>query len=229
MQGTTNLPDGTKLGVEVLDEARTAAQDFNIFVDSGNFHSAGFRKGTLPLPPGKHRFHILSHFNSNWQTEAILNEVGKGGSKLRALGVIRSGDTQLIDADKFLDYTVDLIVPPFLTPSPQKGMTPSPHATEADQAIAVVKSSVLVVDGRRSSETVESGALFYFKAPGIRMGNGWSAKPIGQNSYRVSLDFISVVKGTEQHDSALWDVNLGTKNVLYRNKAAKWFSWIPKD
>ena len=93
----------------------------------------------------------------------------------------------------------------------------------------MVKKAVLTVDGSRSSETVEGGALFYFKAPGTRMGNGWSATPISEDTYNVSLDFINTVGNKEQHDSALWEVNLATKKVLYRNKYAKGFSWIPKD
>ena len=43
IEGTTNLPDGTKLGVELMNGTRTAAQDFSVFVASGVFHSAGFR------------------------------------------------------------------------------------------------------------------------------------------------------------------------------------------
>jgi hypothetical protein len=46
---------------------------------------------------------------------------------------------------------------------------------------------------------------------------------------RGALDFVNTVGGKEQHDTAMWDVNVVTKKVLYRNKNAKYFSWIPSD
>ena len=33
----------------------------------------------------------------------------------------------------------------------------------------------------------------------------------------------------QQHDTALWEVNIMTNKVMYRNKYAKGFSWVPKD
>jgi hypothetical protein len=44
------------------------------------------------------------------------------------------------------------------------------------------------------------GARFDFKAPGVRMGNGWSAALTGPNTYNVVLDFITIVGTTEQHE-----------------------------
>ena len=203
-----------------MDGTRTVAQDFSVFVASGRFHSASFRKGASPLPPGKQKVHVLTHFNNNWQSESVLKLVGSGGSKLKASGVIHSEDAQLIDADKVLDHTLNLIVPPISADSSQKDATSQSRSTDADKAIAVVKKALLTVDGSRSSETVEGGVLFYFKAPGIRMGNGWSATAISRDTYNVSLDFINTVGNKEQHDSALWEVHLDTKKVLYRNTCA---------
>jgi hypothetical protein len=97
-----------------------------------------------------------------------------------------------------------------------------------DKAIKLVKQAVLVVDGRRSSMTVEEG-FEQFCREGIRIGNGWSATPTGTASFNVALDFINTIGVKEEHDSAIWEVNLLTKQVLYRNKYAKDFSWIPKD
>src|SRR5215470_7634036 len=55
VEGSTNLPDETKIGIELMNGTRTVAQDFSVFVASGKFRSAGFRKGASPLPPGKQR------------------------------------------------------------------------------------------------------------------------------------------------------------------------------
>lgn len=227
ISGTINLPDGIKLGVELVNGGRETAQDFNVFVASGRFRSAGFRKGASPLPYGKQRVHIFTYFTNLWQSPAVLSLVGSGGSKLKASAVVHSEDAQLVDGDNVLDYVADLIVPPL--GSAHSKIDKPPASTSAETtAIETVKKAVLVVDGSRSSMNVEDGAHFYFTAPGNRMGDGWSATQISDKTYNVFLDFInSDGRGKEWHDKAMWEINLATGTVLYRNKYAKGFSWIP--
>jgi hypothetical protein len=228
VDGTTNLPGGTKLGVELMNGKRTTAQDFVVFVESGKFHSNGFRKGMSPLPPGKQKVHIFTYFTTLWQSPTILNLLGTGGSKLKSSGIIRSEDAQLLDGDKVLDYVADLIVPPVVgIPGKADVVSPSAPASREAKAIEIVKKAILVVDGDRSSMNVEDGVDFYSRAPGVRMGDGWSATPTANDSFNVALDFIDGDKGKESHQKAIWEVNLVTKKVLYRNKSAKAFSWIP--
>jgi hypothetical protein len=229
INGATNLPEGTKLGVELMNGGRATAQDFGVFVSSGNFHSAAFRKGTSPLPLGKQKVHIFTYFTTLWQSPAVLNLLGTGGSKLKSSGVIHSEDAQLIDGNKVLDYTADLIVPPLSGAAGKADVArPSAPSSQELKAIEIVKKAVLVVDGSRSSMNVEDGVQFYFGAPGIRMGDGWSATPTANDTFNVVLDFINGDgKGKESHDKAMWEVNLVTRKVLYRTKYAKDFSWIP--
>jgi hypothetical protein len=230
IEGTTNLPDETKIGVELINGDGTMAQDFEVFVASGKFRSAGFRRGASPLPPGKQKVKIFTYFNSNWQSESVLKLAGESGSNLKSSVLIHSEDAQLTDGDKVLDYVAELIVPPLAAASSQGTSATQPQSTESDKAIALVKKAVLTVDGSQSSETVEGGVRYYFSVgPGIRMGNGWSATSTSKDAFNVALDFINTVGTKEEHDSAIWEANLATKKVLYRNKNAKGFSWIPKD
>jgi len=230
IEGTTNLPDNTKLGVELMTGGQVTAQDFTVFVTSGKFHSSGFSKGASPLQPGKQKVHILTYFNANWQAPAVLQLVGTGGSKLKDSAVIHSEDPQLTDGDKVLDYTVDLLVPPVAVSPAAKSDAPIlPDTVLGDKAITIVKHAVLVIEGSRSSMNVEDSVQWYLDIPGIRMGNGWSATPITKTTFSVSLDFIETVGVKEQHGTAIWEVNLVTKQVLYRNSHAKGFSWVPKD
>jgi len=61
--GSTNLPDGTKIGAEVPFGQKRLGQDFEIYISGGKFRSAGFgaRGGPRggPLPPGKYGVHLL--------------------------------------------------------------------------------------------------------------------------------------------------------------------------
>jgi len=79
---------------------------------------------------------------------------------------------------------------------------------------------------------VEEGSQFYFSTPGIRMGHGWTATKTANGTFNVILDFIDTEdlpnrRTQESHQQAMWEVNLVTQKVLYRNKYAKSFSWIP--
>lgn len=263
--GTTNLPDGTKLGIELIPKGKLEVapmlveDDLDVFVNSGEFHSRSFsaatykeynaaldsavKAGTIteaeatrvrkkeveeaPLPPGKQKVRIFTYFTKMWQTQEILDIVGEGGSKLKSSAIIRLEDAQLIDSDKVLDYTADLVIPPLVN-TPAKVEQKSSDSTAESKAIKTVKNAVLIVNGSRSSMNVNDGFEWYCSlGMGTSVGDGWSAKKIGNDTYRVSLDFLNKVAGNWQHDKAIWDVNLRTKKVLYRNMYSKGFSWIP--
>jgi hypothetical protein len=229
IEGTTNLPSNTKLGVELMTGERAMGQDFEVYVESGRFRSAAFRKGKSPLPPGKQGVHILTHFNTSWQSNDVLKLVGKGGSNLKVSAMIHSEDPQLTDGDKVLHYITDVLVPPLASASTTEGVTVPQESALNDKATEIVKKAVLVVDGCLSSMNVEDGAAFYLNAPGVRRGSGWSAARTTENAFTVALDFINTDGATEQHATAVWEVNIMTNEVLYRSKHAKAFSWIPKD
>jgi len=221
--GSTNLPDGMKIGAEVPFGKKRLGQDFGIYISDGKFRSAGFGTGSDPLPPGKYRVHLLSHFNEAWQAPNILEIVGRSGAKLPLGRFIKLDDPNLMDSDKLLEYTVSIEFPPLMKANPP---APRAKATDAERAIGLVKRAILVVDGSRSSETVENGFNFYMKDPAIRMGSGWSARPSDTGEYTVVLSFIDGKAGPAE---AIWTADLKTGKVQYRNKAAKAFSWIPKD
>jgi hypothetical protein len=210
IQGSTNLPDGTKIGVELVNNRRYPVQDWNVLVASGNFRSAGLRVGTSPLARGKQKIHILSVFNPNWQSEDILSLVGANGTKLNASEVIRSQDPQMIDSNKSLDYTLSLSIPPVIGAAPQK-----------NDPIQIVKNTTLTVDGKHSRFNVDDEVRQYLDtSDDLRMGSGWSATPVGRNKYNVVLDFINK-SGNTRHHSAIWEVDSKTKQVFYRNRNAK--------
>lgn len=230
IEGTTNLPTGTRIGVELMKGEMLGPQDFKVYVDSGKFSSAAFTNGTSPIPPGRQKVHIFTRFNAVWQSESVLKLVGKDGANLKPSEVILIEDRQLLDSDKILEYSTELIIPPLISAPRKSDAVSQPPATGNDKAIEIVKKAVLVVDGRRSAMNVEAGFNYFHEYAGgnsVHMGNGWSATPTGNDTYNVVLDFINVVAGKEEHDTALWEVNVVTKEVLYRNKYAKYFSFIP--
>lgn len=236
--GHTNLPDGLKIGVEVgLGKYRMTndflkipwkagliEQDFRIVISDGRFRSVGLGSEQAPIPAGKYHVHFFAHFNGAWQSPEILAIAGRGGSNLHG-PFFKLEEPDVIDSDKILDYVATLDLPATSDPTKEPRTTPSAPSKE-QRAIELAKKAVLVVDGSRSSMTVEDGFAFYRKDPEIRLGSGWSASPSEGNTFLVSLGFIDGKAG-EEH--AIWSVDLSTRKVKYVNKAAKAFSWIPAE
>jgi hypothetical protein len=222
--GTTNLPDGTKLGAEVFVKHHLFAQDFDIFVSGGRFRSAGFSDGSRPIPPGNYDVHMLTYFNEVWQSPDILRMVGRGGANLKG-NVIKFQDPDVIDSDKILDVTSALQFPPLEASHPPT-TTPSPSETGESKAIALVKRAMLTVDGSRSATDIEENIALFMKNPELRPAAGWTAKNDSGAKYAVSYSFINGKLGEEQ---AIWEADIATKKVRYINKNAKYFSWTPAE
>ncbi len=69
--GETNLPDGTKLGINLEKDGMLCGQDFKIFVSSGEFCSGAFTSHGYPLS-GTYNVGLFTVFNKLWQTKDIL-------------------------------------------------------------------------------------------------------------------------------------------------------------
>lgn len=82
--GATNLPNGTKLFVELQDSGskKVLGQCKTIVLD-GFLAAGGFRNGGLPHGPGWYTVLAFAHFNGPWQQpEAVIDIVGREGEKL---------------------------------------------------------------------------------------------------------------------------------------------------
>jgi hypothetical protein len=210
--GSTNLPDGMKIGVETANEKRIEGQDFEIFVRNGQFRSAGFTNGKQPYPAGKHKIVVLAYFNEAWQSPQVLSIVGEGGKNLKGK-LFKKTDPDVIDSEKLLQQIRTVSFPPF-------GLDP------ASKAIHLVKSAILTVPGLgKSAENIESNIAEFMKAPGVapEPGKGWSATNHGGSVYSVTFDYLN---GGEPAQ-AIWSADVETGTVKYVNEYAKIFSWAP--
>ena len=165
VSGTTNLPDGLKMWVEVEDgslplgAARVVASDDAVIVKSGQFASAplwlsvpntrftrkGWPKGIevddrlKPFPEGKFKVHFESYFNSAWQSPEVLTALGGEDGKKLSGPILKETDADVIDSPKIVDYLQTLSFPPI-----------SPGAT----AINLVRAAILTVpdEGRSTGD-----------------------------------------------------------------------------
>ncbi len=232
IDGSTNLPDGLKLDVEVMSLGREPGPTGTVTVQGGQFRSPGLMTRSpnpnfrpemtawpkagnskyvgVPFPPCKRKVHFTAYFNSASQKPEVLKVIGEGGKKLTGT-MFKQTDPDVIDSDRTLDYSQLVELPP-LTP-------------EAE-AINLVERAVLTVNGMgKSSTDIGQNIEFNMATPGFHPGKGWSARLTGDRTYTVSFDFITDDK--EGEHEAVWSANLATRKVNYVNMAAKYMSWTP--
>lgn len=72
--GTTNLPEGTKLGITVSNNEGYMAQDYDVFVKNQRFESTQFSNHGQKLV-GKYNVEIICYFTNLWQTDEVLKKL----------------------------------------------------------------------------------------------------------------------------------------------------------
>ena len=204
---STNIPDGVKIWVQLTDGSTSKIQVFN-----GKFSSEAFSRKGNPIPAGSYRVTFLAYFNELWEQPASVLEItGNGGRKLKGK-LFHKVDQDVVDSDVVLEYSV---------------IVDFPSLSRDLEAISLVKSSILVVDGSRSSATIGKTVEWFLKpGTGIKMGaEGWKAIQRGSGIYEVQL----YISDASNDGPALWEADLRTRKVKYINKIAKDMSYLPPD
>ena len=236
ISGSTNLPEGLKLWVNVeegklpLGAPKSLAGDENVIVHSGKittqplwmavpntrFTKTGWPTGInvndreVPFPARAFKVHFVSYFNGAWQSKEIIAVVGGEGAKPLKGKIIKAENPDVIDSSKIVDYTPTFTFPPL-----------SPEG----KAISLVRAAIMTVpDEGRSTGDVQAVVDMFMVSPGLKIANGWAAKKDGATTYTVSFDFINGSQGEQQ---ALWQADLATGKVKYVNENGKLFSWAP--
>ncbi len=107
INGFTNLPEGTKVGVEVSSAADDySAQSYKLYVNSsGLFQSEGFTDLGNPLV-GSYNVEVISRINKFWQNEEILTKLARFEGNGVQGDKISLKYSMFIDAAQGVNYTV---------------------------------------------------------------------------------------------------------------------------
>jgi len=130
ISGTTNLPDGLKMWVDVeaghlpLGAPKVVAGDEDVFVKDGKFNTVplwlevpntrftkkGWPKSVnvnvrqVPFPAGQFKVHFTAFFNGAWQTREVIAALGgEDGTNLKGK-ILKATDTDVTDSPKTVDY-----------------------------------------------------------------------------------------------------------------------------
>lgn len=236
VSGTTNLPDGLKMWVEVesgrlpLGAPKDVATDENVVVSNGKFSTVPlwlevpntrFTKKGWPknlkvdarqvvFPSGTYKVHFEAYFNGAWQTPAVLSETGNQEGKNLRGPILKPTDPDVIDSPKIVDYLIALSFG---------------SVTPTAKAVNLVRTAILTVpDKGRSCGDIQANLDLSMSYPGLQTAKGWSATAKSPTLFEVSYDFID---GSEGEKQAIWTANLATNEVKYVNENAKIFSWTP--
>jgi len=97
--GTTNLPTGTKLGIDVTDNRGYKAQD-QVIVINNRFKSIGFSHKGSKLK-GKYNVRLFTYFSKFWQKKPILKTLDEyEGSLIKVDESEGFGKQRMIDLNK---------------------------------------------------------------------------------------------------------------------------------
>jgi hypothetical protein len=219
VMGHTNLPDGTKLWVQ-LYESRSGRHlgTGKTTVMQGTIAAPGFSSGGKPHPHDWYRVEVLGYFNGPWQqTDAVVAIVGREGEFL-AGRFAEPLHPELSESEKRFRADFECIAPPLRS---------APLLTSADvvEAIATTRRAILTVDGRTSAEPVGAVVAFFMSFSDLREFEGWSGEVQPNGAVIVRYSYWN----GNQPAAAEWIVVLPTEEVRYRNLYGKLMSWAPAD
>jgi hypothetical protein len=216
--GTTNLPDGTKLWVELHESAdnRLLGQ-IPTTTNDGMFAGAGFKDGDIPYPHAWYTVEVLAYFNGPWgQAEAVLAIVGREGANL----VGRFAEPlhpEFSESEKRFRAAFECVAPPV------GGADRSPG--DLKRATTLAYRAVLTVEDRVSASPVSEVVEWFMGTPGLTVKEGWSARSLPNGAVVVEYSFWN----GEDPDVAQWIVILDTEEVRYWNLYGKYMSWLSED
>ena len=90
VRGMLDFPDGTRVQIQVAPAAGgEPVARLEVTIVDRQFETPPFMSPNGPLPEGRYRFTLLSHFNDTWQPASVMRATG-GGQRLHGPGITRS-------------------------------------------------------------------------------------------------------------------------------------------
>lgn len=214
--GTTNLPSGTKLWVEISpcpsDGAPTTAkaQVFDRhFVSEGVKHRAGhvFEQDWYVV-------NVLAYFNGPWkQPESVLAIAGRDGLHLVGPHAVPV-DPDVEDSDTRLQATFECLAPPLRN-------TPALEADDLQAGLVQLKASRLMLKYGRATKSVGETVALFLSTAGLSEKEGWSTRELLPGVVEVRLSYWN---GPGKEAEAIWHVIPTCGAIRYRNRYAKYMS-----
>lgn len=215
--GETNLPDGTKLMGGIRDASTDYWAQAKCTVANRRFALGGFSRQGEPLPQGWYVVEVCAHFNNAWsQPLHVLAMTGPSGLNLSGR-LAQLLDPDVDDSDVAVDASFECPAPPASTERP---LTP----LEVSQAASVVQHATLSVQGHdkpRSGKPVGEVVEWFMSTPDLRCDGGWVSSEIAPGLVRVTYSYYDGPRPR----LAEWHAMPRSRQVRYRNLAAKYMSW----
>ena len=213
--GTTNLPSGTKLWVELSRPAVPGPPiQSKTCVFERQFVAEDLRSNDGPLEQDWYMVTVLAYFNGPWrQPENVLEIVGKHGAHLAGPFAVPI-DPDVEDSHTRLTATFECIAPPL------RG-APALSSEQLGAALDMLKNTRVELKYGTATRTVgETVELFMSPATGLTPKDGWSVREALPGVVEASFSYTD----SGQENRALWHVIPVSRSVRYRNRYGKYMS-----
>jgi len=215
--GTTNLPEGTRVWVQLAHPGEPACiGHVSTAVTGGMFAAVGFTDHGNPHPVAWYTVEIVAYFNQSWaQSDAVLAVVGCDGAHLGGR-FAEPVDSDFDDQGRCVQARFECLAPPLTSES-------AVNIASTGDALEVLRSTVMTVDGSRSDDSVGAVVDWFMSMPGLREREGWKAEARPNGLVAVSYSYWDGDTPAE----ANWLVVPSAGQVRYADIHAKRFSWSP--
>lgn len=217
--GTTNLPSGTRLWVQISpvpsDGAPTTAkaQVFDRhFVSEGAKHRSGgvFKQDWYIVT-------VLAYFNSPWkQPDSVLAITGHDGAHLVGPHAVPI-DPGVEDSHTRLEATFECLAPPLRN-------APALEASDWKNALAHLKTSKLMLKWGRATSSVGETVALFMRTGGMSEKDGWRTREFLPGVVEARFSFWN---GPGNEADAIWHIIPTCGSIRFRNRNAKHMSGTP--
>ncbi|MEX1014351.1 MAG: hypothetical protein WDZ80_04290 [Candidatus Paceibacterota bacterium] len=184
--GSTNLPDGTILGISLEQEATNfTATDFDIKVSDGKYTSPRFSNKGQALN-GEYEAELMSYFTKQWQPEELLTELDKfTGDLIQTEENEIIGEVRKFKINKTLTFENEQPESPKIKYSVINKVLSLPHKASYDVRIfeKLSESQLRVISRelqRKSQNATRVFVVFYL--PGMEVdAGGWATAHKGED------------------------------------------------
>lgn len=215
--GTTNLPDETKLMIDLypsavseeggcLGQAKATVQD-------GMFFAAGFTNREEPHPHAWFTVETVAYFNDAWRQPAQVVEIsGKDGAFLKG-PFAEPIHPEFPEVGQRIKARFSCVAPPLKDAIKLQ-------KSDLQRAIEMVQEAVLDIDGSLATKAVREIVADRWRFKDFNPRGEWQARVLPNGGVIVSLLYW---KG-DTPATAEWHVLLASGEVRYWNFDGKWMS-----
>lgn len=210
--GTTNLPSGTRLWVQLARRGEVGAPvTAKAEVFDRSFLSRPMRRADGPFSQDWYIVTVLAYFNGPWgQPSSVLAITGRDGAHLVGPNAVPI-DPDVEDSHTRLEARFECVAPPLQAAEPLS-------EEDLQRALEYLKESRLMLKHGRATTSIGETIALFLSTPDLMERDGWRVREVLPGVVEARFSFWN---GTGEPAEAVWHVIPRRGSIRYRNRHAK--------